>query len=263
MEIIKSKGISLTKDEYFSNSAVNSSSVKKLIDVYKKIKNNEIQRKIFNGELELLEKYFTVEEKQGKSSYRNLAIGSAIHDICLEGIDRSEAIKNNSVDYTNKKDLEIIELCCDRFAELNLKFENSVIEKCFFKNFRDIELKAKIDAICEIDGKNVIVDLKTINNCNSISVNINRYHYWFQCLYYKLLIDDENCVIDDLWLVFISKDKDDEVPAKIVKFSEIPAEIQEIEFSLFYGFMNLYHELKSFYRERDCQISSLKKILHI
>lgn len=264
MEKIKQKAKILTKDEYFGGSAINSSSVKKLIDLVKKIKPIEIKDKILlNKEFELIEDFIDNNEKKTYSSLKNLSVGSAIHDICLEKVDRFEAIKNNCIGYDDVNSLKIIDLCCTRFADLNFEYSNPVAEYCFFKNFETIELKAKIDLVCEVDNKICIVDLKTISSSDAINFNINRYNYWFQCLYYKYLIEEEGIAIDDLILIFLSKKDDDDKPFKIIKFSDIPCEFQYQETTSFFYYLRLFSEMRSFYIQKGCQSEILKKILHI
>jgi hypothetical protein len=127
MEKIRSKGKILSKDEYFGCNAVNSSSVKKLIDIVKKIKQQSIRDElIMNGKFAIIEKYIDFDEKKGKGSLKNLAVGSAIHDICLEKVERIEAIKSNYIDYSDQKAIEVIDLCCSRFADINFQYRNSV-----------------------------------------------------------------------------------------------------------------------------------------
>ena len=130
---------------------------------------------------------------------------------------------------------DMIKRCYKSWIESKFDLEDKKIELAFFNTFQGMSLKGKIDMIAKKDGKIIVVDIKTIRSFKAIEENIKRYYYWFQTLYYKLLLSfEENGefvdIVDDIYLIFLSKS---EFGTRVLKFSDLNENEKTREFEEF------------------------------
>lgn len=193
---------------------------------------------------------FELEEKKRELETQfNFKFGSAVHSMCLEGISLNDALVEHFDIGISEEQKELLLSVVDRYNQCKLSFEDMIIEGVFFKDYLDLELKAKMDLVCKIDGKICIVDLKTISQINRVHNNIDEYAYWFQLLYYKYILESEDVKIDDLILIFVSKKTeikalDDEI--SILKFSELSKKEMEKQLFQFDDAMRLFKMVRDF-----------------
>lgn len=244
--------------EYFSIEAINSSTIKKFMDACKKMP-DELYLTAINGEFGLIETFFEKKEVFSKNTELNFAVGEVIHKLCLEEKKFDEQTKftnfedffndiykknTYSVSYLCEMHKDVIKRCYQSWCEEKIQFDNAKIELAYFSEYESMPLKAKIDLVGTKDDKVIVVDLKTISSFSRINENIKNYYYWFQTLYYKLLLgywenDQYIDIVDDLYLIFVSKT---EYGVRIVKFSELDDNVKKIELENFKKYVELFRK---------------------
>lgn len=254
MKEMRKRGREMDFSNYARDDSVNASTIKDFMDAICKF-SREDEAAFKNGFYCVVEKYWDKNKKfeVNAQTRNNYKMGKIIHSMTLESLDYETAIKSleeystddamlverllresmsfnkalREIGFLNIKDEFTIERCVESWLKLGLNIQDRQVEKVFFSEYNKMPLKGKIDLVGFLNDKPVVIDLKTVSSVASVEKNIKKYHYWFQCMYYQLLLGEE---IEDLILVFLSKSEDE---AAVIKFSELDKGSQEAEKSRF------------------------------
>jgi PDDEXK-like domain of unknown function (DUF3799) len=173
-----------------------------------------------------------------------LVIGSALHDHVLLDMSVEEAITVHQLKYDHNRLSEKIEIDTN-IASFNhlvsvydprhfvkTKSQNtddvSYQEIVLLGSYGNLKLKARIDFV-ELYGDHCVLgDLKSTAKSSSIDCGIKKYKYWEQMMFYKIMhqLNRPEIPVQDLKLVFVSKDPKDKNPCVEKYFSELSIEEQ-------------------------------------